>query len=405
MEKIEFAGVKGDLECFGPELLDAVGEVMESGEFILGSHVAEFEDAVCNYLGCKHAIGMSSGSDALISALHCAGIERGDAVITTPYTFISTVSAILMLGAVPVYIDIHPYTYNIEADKIRMVLEMNDNVRAILPVHLFGHPCNMNAIMGIAREYDIDVIEDACQAFGADVPFPKKRSEGGTTWRKAGTIGDVGCFSFFPSKVLGAIGDAGMCVTDNDDIAHDLRAMRNHGQYLYKYQHDALGWNMRMDGIQAAVLRTKLSSIDRLIRARRNVAIIYGADLSDLDLGGHVVTPLVDHQQGFFPHVYAQYALRVMNGHRDPLAEHLRKAGVPVGIHYPRIIPEQPMFDPRDQSYRYDTQEAELLANENLCLPMHPWVTPDQIEYICKSIHEYYEEQGLTRDREAVDET
>lgn len=404
MEKIEFAGVKGDVKCFGPELLDVIGGVLESGEFILGSHVAGFEDAVCNYLGVKHAIGMSSGSDALMTALHCAGIGRGDAVITTPYTFIATATAILMLGAVPVYVDINPYTYNISVEKIKRVLESRDDVQAIVPVHLFGHPCDMAAIRGIAWEYSLNVIEDACQAFGADVPFPKKRSEEGRIWHKAGTIGDVGCFSFFPSKVLGAIGDAGMCVTNDDELATDIRAMRNHGQYHHKYQHDALGWNMRIDGIQSAVLHTKLKSVDELIRLRRDVATHYHRGLRDLGASGHLVTPLLSTDPEFFPHTYSQYVLRVKNGHRDALADYLRRCDIPVGIHYPRIIPEQPMFGDLDDRV-VGIDEARILAKENLCLPMHPWLTTDQVEYVCNVIHAYYywDEHGLTREEEAAD--
>jgi len=336
------------LEELWDEIMAAIERVLRSGQFILGPEVKAFEREVAAYLGVKHAIGVNSGTDALIIALHALGIGPGDEVITTPFTFFATAEAISRVGATPVFVDIDPRTFNINPALIEPAI--TPRTRAILPVHLYGHPADMDPIMEIARAYNLKVVEDAAQAFGALYKG-----------KKAGTIGDVGCFSFFPTKNLGAFGDGGLIATNDDQIAERARMLRVHGARR-RYYHEILGYNSRLDPVQAAVLRVKLHHLDRFNAMRREVALRYSAMLSDIP---QVVLP---QELPYTYHVYHQYTIRLKAVPRDDLCSALEEAGLGTSVYYPVPIHRLPVYAQR--SFRLP--EAERAATEVLSLPMWP---------------------------------
>lgn len=338
-------------------------EILDSTHFILGPKLRELELRIAQYHGVSSAIGVASGTDALHLALLSAGIKEGDEVITTPFTFFATVEAIIYTGARPVFVDIEPDTFNI--NPLLIEEKITPKTKAILPVHLYGHPADMNRIMDIARRYNLLVIEDCAQAFGA-------RCEE----RLVGTFGAAGAFSFYPSKNLGAYGDAGMVITDNPSMAERIKSLRNHGSSM-SYIHDTIGFNSRLDEFQAAVLLVKLKRIDRYNNLRRQKAALYNALLSP----EKVKTPL--ERPGFY-HVYHQYTIRSEN--RDKIQKVLKENGISSVVYYPKPLHLQNALSFLGYT-EGDFPEAENAAREVLSLPIYPELEDGVIEKIAKVVN------------------
>jgi dTDP-4-amino-4,6-dideoxygalactose transaminase len=365
---------------------------LASQRFILGPKLAEFEKAAAEYCGVPHAIGVSSGTDALLAVLMALEIGLGDAVITTAYSFFATGGCIARVGATPVFIDIDPDNYNISARALRQYLEkychltegkfVNENrqlVRALIPVHLFGLCCEMNEMVAISREYNLILIEDAAQAIGAEFPL-----EG--TPAKAGTIGEAGCFSFYPSKNLGAAGDAGLVVCHNDEFAERLRVCRHHGMEAC-YQHHFIGGNFRLDELQAAILKVKLPHLDGWSAARREAAKFYTNEFERAGLDKKIKLPVEPYAESGLRnhHIYHQYVIR--SPRRDELREHLSKREIETAIYYPLALHEQPCFE--YLGYKPgEFPEAERAAREVLALPCFAELTDDEQDRVVAAVRQ-----------------
>jgi dTDP-4-amino-4,6-dideoxygalactose transaminase len=345
------------------EIDQAVGLVLEQTQFILGPNVAAFETEVAAYHGLPYASGCANGTDALLLALRALGIGPGDEVITTPFTFIATAEVVALVGARPVFVDICPDTFNIDPGKIPA--KITSRTKAIIPVHLFGHPADMAPIMDIAQKHHLKVIEDCAQAFGA-------KYQG----QAVGAIGDVGCFSFFPSKNLGCYGDGGIVITRDEAIASKIKMLRNHGSAV-RYYHSEVGYNSRLDEIQAAILRVKLPQIDAANEARRRNATAYCQALAGKDIAPPSERPGCKH-------VYHQFTIRVKN--RKIIADALAGAGSASAVYYPVPLHQQEVF-----LKMYDLKESlnvsETCAGEVLSLPMFPELTPEEIKLITDVIN------------------
>jgi dTDP-4-amino-4,6-dideoxygalactose transaminase len=383
--RLQYAQVKDDVR----RRMDAL---CESQQFILGTPVEELETAVRNYTGCGHAVGMSSGTDALLAILMAMGIGRGDAVVTTPYTFFATAGCIHRVGAEPVFVDIEAETYNMDPQRLdeflrkkcrsgpdgRPVTAAGNRVRAIMPVHLFGCVCDMDRIGALAKEFDLPVIEDAAQAIGADYP-----SKNGETLR-AGAIGEVSYFSFFPSKNLGAFGDAGMATCHGDDLAAQIRLMRNHGMNA-QYHHEKVGGNFRLDALQAVVLSSKLPHLDVWHAARRGNAALYREEFGRLGLLDRITLPVEPYAESGVTnhHIYHQYVIRVPD--RDKVREKLAASGIGCAVYYPVPLHLQECFASLGHAVG-DFPESERAARESLALPIYPELTPSQIREVAESL-------------------
>jgi len=369
--QFEFLDLRAQFASIRDEVMEAVTRVMESQHFILGPEVARFEEKVAAKLGAKHAVGCASGTDALILSLMAAGIGTGDEVITTPFSFIATAGAIAYVGARPVFVDIEPATFNMDPQKIEAAV--TPKTRAVIPVHLFGLPADMGPILAVAKRHNLLVIEDAAQAIGS-------RYHGQFT----GTIGDFGCFSFFPSKNLGAIGDGGLITTNDAGMADKLRMLRGHGS-KQKYLHEILGTNSRLGALQAAVLGVKLRHLDRWEGGRANRAKRYAMLFEQKGLTRHLAY-LQAPPQGFH-HVYNQFTIRASR--RDELKEHLRRKGVPSEIYYPLCLHLQKVFS--GLGYRAGQMPvAEKASAEVLSLPVFPELTDAQQDLVVGGIGEFY---------------
>ncbi|HLF20101.1 MAG TPA: DegT/DnrJ/EryC1/StrS family aminotransferase, partial [Bacteroidota bacterium] len=332
--------------------------------FILGKEVKDFENEVAAYLGVKYAIGCASGTDALQIAMMALGVGPGDEVITTPFTFVATAETIVLLGAKPVYVDIDPKTYNIDPARIERAI--TGKTKAIIPVHLYGQSCDMDTIMDISRKHSLFVIEDNAQAIGAE-----------HKGRKLGGIGSLGCISFFPSKNLGAYGDAGMVVTNDGALAEKIRMIIVHGSRV-KYKHEILGVNSRLDTLQAAILRVKLRYLDQWIEARRKAAGRYNTLFSGKD----VTTPF---EVSYGKHVFHQYTIRLKN--RNDVEKHLEEKKIPHAVYYPIPLHLQQAFR-HVEAAESSFPVTEQAANEVLSLPMHTELTDEQQSYIASSVLE-----------------
>jgi dTDP-4-amino-4,6-dideoxygalactose transaminase len=360
--KVPLLDLKAQYVSIKDELRKAVDEVMENCSFILGSYVQQFEEAVAGYSQTKHAVGVASGTDALLLSLRACQVGPGDEVITTPYSFFATAGVISRLGATPVFVDIAASTYNIDPDQIAD--KISPRTKAIMPVHLYGQCAEMDPIMALAEKHNIMVVEDAAQAIGAEYHG-----------RKAGNIGHLGCFSFFPSKNLGGLGDGGMVVTNDSDLSELVRILRVHGSKP-KYYHSIVGYNSRLDALQAAALQVKLNHLDAWTEARREHARIYNELLKDLP----VVTP---HAETYNRHIYNQYTIRVEN--RDGLQEHLKEAGVGTALYYPLPLHLQECYS--DLNHRQgDFPESEKAAKETISLPVYPELSREGQEYVVEQI-------------------
>jgi dTDP-4-amino-4,6-dideoxygalactose transaminase len=345
------------------EIDDAVREVLDGAQFILGPNVARLEREVADYHGVSNAIGVANGTDALLLALQACGIDRGDEVITTPFTFIATAEVIAQLGAIPIFVDIDPATFNMDVRKIEE--KITEKTRALMPVHLFGHPADMDVICELGRKFNLRIIEDCAQAFGAEYKG-----------KKVGTFGDCGCFSFFPSKNLACYGDGGMVITSDENAAERIRMLRNHGSKV-KYYHTALGYNSRLDEIQAAIVRVKLKRIDVFNDMRRHNAELYRTGITRDDIALPVEMPDCMH-------VYHQFTLK--SALRDTVAEKLRENDIASAIYYPVPLHRQDVFDRLDKGSD-DLKISEDCARTVISLPMFPELTEAEIKQICEVIN------------------
>ncbi|MBU1704244.1 MAG: DegT/DnrJ/EryC1/StrS family aminotransferase [Nanoarchaeota archaeon] len=361
--QIPFLDLKRQYLSIKQELDTAISEIISSQRFILGNEVEQFEKEIANYLNVKHAIGVASGTDALFLSLKALGIKQGDKVITTPFTFIATAEVIANLGAIPVFVDIDPHTFNISADNLKHTLEKEANIKAIIPVHLFGQPAEIEDIIEIAN--GIPVIEDCAQSIGAEY-----------NGRKTGTFGELGCFSFFPAKNLGCFGDGGLITTNSTGLYNKIRLLRNHGSSPEdKYKNMIIGHSSRLDALQARVLRIKLKHLDNWNNKR-----ILNADYYDNML--QIKAPF-KHPKA--KHVYNQYTLRVQN--RSQLRAKLKEIGIPTMVYYPLPLHLQPCFDHLNHK-QGDFPEAEKACEEVLSIPIFPELKTEENEYIAKNLNE-----------------
>jgi len=352
----QYAPIKDDIQ-------QAINRVFETGQYILGDEVAAFESEFARYVGANHGVALNSGTSALHLALLAAGVGRGDEVITVPFTFVATVAAVCYTGARPVFVDIDPRSFTMDTAQLEAAI--TPRTKAIMPVHLYGQPADMDPILAIARKHGLTVIEDAAQAHGAEYKG-----------HRVGSLGTLGCFSFYPGKNLGAYGEGGMVVTNDPKHAETMRMLRDGGQ-AKKYHHVLRGYNYRMEGIQGAMLRVKLRHLEAWTEGRRSRAVEYERHLKDAD----VVRPV---EMPYARHVYHIYAVR--SSDRAELQRTLQTHGVQTGIHYP--IPVHMQEGYRDLGYvEGQFPETERAAREVLSLPMYPELSNNQVEFVAAAVH------------------
>ncbi|MDH5719750.1 MAG: DegT/DnrJ/EryC1/StrS family aminotransferase [Spirochaetia bacterium] len=354
---MQFIDLKAQQERIRQSLDARIAKVLDHGQYILGPEINELEETLAKYVGVKHCITCSSGTDALLMSLMAYDIKPGDEVITTPFTFIATAEVISFLGAVPVFVDIDEKTYNIDHSKIEE--KITSKTKALMPVSLYGQCADMDEINEIGKKHNLPVIEDACQSFGAQYKG-----------RKSCGLSSVGCASFFPAKPLGCYGDGGAIFTDDDLLAEKLKQIRNHGQAV-RYQHSMIGLNGRFDTIQAAVLLSKMEIFDEEVRLREEAGKRYTEKLKN-----KVITPFIKDTNLC---VYAQYTVQVEN--RDGMQKKLNEAGIPSAVHYPIPLNLQPVYQYLNQP-KGSFPVAESLAEKVMSLPMHPYLTDEQIDKV-----------------------
>ena len=375
MKKIDMVDLKGQYKEIEQEIQKSLNQVLHSTQFIKGPDVSEFERDLEKYLGVNNAIACGSGTDALQIALMSLELNPGEEIITTDFTFAATIEVILLLGLKPILVDIDPKTFNIDPNKVKEAL--TKKTKEIIPVHLFGQISNMDEILNIAKENKLFIIEDNAQSMGSTYTFLNGEK------KKAGTIGDIGTTSFFPSKNLGAYGDGGAIFTDDNEFADRIRAISNHGMYK-RYYHDLLGVNSRLDSLQAAILKVKLKYLDSYNQKRQNAANEYNNALKNHE---NIITPF--HNISRSSHVYHQYTIRVTNSDRDKLAEHLSGDNIPYGIYYPLPLHKQKAY--HNDSYIEDNfKVTNKMVNEVISLPMHSELDENQIDYISSSIKSFF---------------
>jgi dTDP-4-amino-4,6-dideoxygalactose transaminase len=385
--KVPLLDLKAQYQALKGEILPVIESVCDSQAFILGAHTSAFEAACAEYCGVPHAVGVSSGTDALLLAMMALGVGGGDAVIVPTFTFFATAGTVVRTGAHPVFLDIDPVTFNLCPAALRSYLEercdrsggvLRDRasgalVKAVVPVHLYGQCADMSTIAAIAREFGLWVIEDAAQAIGAEA----------VDHRRAGSIGDIGCFSFFPSKNLGAFGDAGLCTTRDDGLAERLRVLRVHGGKP-KYYHAVVGGNFRIDEIQSAVLGVKLRHLDSWTAGRQRNAALYRKEFNSAGLDGVVRLPV---ETPGVRHIYNQFVIRVER--RDALRDHLTRHEIGTEIYYPVPLHLQQCFASLGGRVG-DCPESERAAADSVALPVYPELTPEQISYVVEAIGRFY---------------
>ena len=389
--KVPLLDIQAQLAPMREQIIEAAITVIDSTRYIMGPEVVELEEKVAAYSDCCSGVGVSSGTDALLASLMALDIGPGDQVLTTPYSFFATMGVILRCGATPVFADIDPITYNIDPEQIGTLLEQDTDqkIKAILPVHLYGQCADMKPIIELASQYDIAVIEDAAQAIGAE--YPQKTGDG-VQWRKAGSMGLAGCFSFFPSKNLGGIGDGGMIVSNDQSFGDKLVLLRNHGAYP-KYYHEMVGGNFRLDPIQAAVLKLKLPHLENWHQQRRQNAALYNQlfDQSSLISENLVSCPeavYIDEKDGKNRnhHIYNQYVIRVKR--RDELREWLQKNEIGCEVYYPVPLHRQQCLG--NAQTMVSLPHAEKAAQETIALPIYPELTDQMQEYVVETIAKFY---------------
>ena len=369
--KVPLLDLQAQHRSIKAEIDQVVTEVFDSQYFILGPRVSEFEKAIAAYCNCAYACGVSSGTDALLISLMAEGVGVGDEVITTPYTFFATVGSIVRAGAKPVFVDVDPVTFNINPDLI--AAKITSRTKAIIPVHLYGQSADMDPIMSLAAKHGLVVIEDACQAIGTEYKG-----------RRVGSIGDYGCFSFFPSKNLGGAGDGGMVTTNDPGRAVKLNSLRNHGMEP-KYYHKMIGGNFRLDALQAVVLNVKLKYLEQWTIARRSNATRYGRlfEKAKLTKDGTTILPTTVHER----HIFNQFVIRAKR--RDELIAYLRKQEIGCEVYYPVPLHLQECF--AYLGYKQgDFPESEKAAMETLALPVYPELSDDQAEFVVHTARNFY---------------
>ncbi len=366
---VQMVDLKTQYDRLKPEIDQAILEVLETTAFIGGPAVKRFQANLEKYLGVKHVIPCANGTDALQIAMMAVGLKPGDEVIVPAFTYVATAEVIALLQLKPVMVDVDPHTFNVTADIIEKAI--TPRTRAVVPVNLFGQSCDMEPIMALAHAHKLWVIEDNAQAIGADYTFGDGRKA------KTGTIGHIGCTSFYPSKNLGAYGDGGAIYTNDDALAEHLHKIANHGQ-VRRYYHDVVGCNSRLDGLQAAILDVKLRYLDESAAARQRAAAWYDQALGDIPA---LQIPV---RQPNSTHVFHQYTLIVENGRRDALQQHLQDKGIPTMIYYPLPLYEQEAFKPF--TYVHFLPVTDRLCKGVISLPMHPELTEDQLEYIAEAV-------------------
>lgn len=352
-QQIPILDLSPETEALWDELIPAIQGVIRSGHFILGPNVKAFEREVADYLGVRHAIGLNSGTDALVIGLRALGIGPGDEVITTPFTFFATAEAVSMVGATPVFVDIEPDTFNLDIAQVEA--RLTPRTKAVIPVHLFGHAVDMDPLLALAESHNLKILEDVAQAFGGE-----------HRGRKLGTLGDVGAFSFFPTKNLGCYGDGGLVTTNDDQLAEQMRMLRAHGSKR-KYFNEEIGYNSRLDEMQAAILRVKLPHIDSYNEGRRRVAAGYAELLSCLS---GLVLPT---DQPYATPVYHQYTVRIKGHQRDAVQQWLVDAGIGTMVYYPVPVHKLPVY----KGLGFELPVAEAAAEEVLSLPIWPHMHGD----------------------------
>ena len=399
--KVPLLDLSEQYRALAAPIRKAIDEVLEAQNFILGPKVEAFEKAICDYCAARAAVGVSSGTDALLAILMTLKIGAADAVITSAFTFFATAGCVARVGATPIFIDVDPATFNISPAALEKYLANNCRrnannelidrsgkiVRAIIPVHLFGLCCEMDAIHEISERYQLDLIEDAAQAIGAEYFFRGAA-------RKAGTIGEVGFFSFYPSKNLGAAGDGGMIVCRDVDLANRLRACRQHGMER-RYFHHFIGGNFRLDEIQAAILGAKLPFLDGWSAARRAAGDFYRAEFSRRSLTSEVTLPVEPYRDRGLTnhHIYHQFVIRTQK--RDALREHLTKKEIGTAIYYPLGLHQQECFSYLGY-HEGDLPETERAARETLALPMYPELTREAQSYVVNAIADFFDKVRST---------
>ena len=375
---MEFLDLKTQQKRIRKPLEKRINKILDHGAYIMGPEVFELEEKLAEYCGVKHAISCSSGTDALLIPLMAWGIGPGDAVFTTPFTYVATAEVISILGATPVFVDVYESTYNIDCEKLEKAI--GPNTKAIVPVHLFGQPADMEKIMQIAKEHNLYVIEDNAQAIGAEYQFKSGIKQ------KAGTIGDIGTTSFFPSKNLGCFGDGGALFTNDDDLAVKIRGIVNHGMYK-RYHHDVVGVNSRLDSVQAAVLNAKLPHLNSYNKSRQDSARKYSEALKNCN---EIMTPILSN--GCIEicgscdcHVFHQYTIRILSNRRDDLAKYLSDQEIPFGIYYPIPLHKQKAYE--SKAYRDDDfVNTNTLCDQVISLPMHSELSDEQIDFITDKV-------------------
>lgn len=369
--KIPLLDLKAQYESIRGEIQQAVSDVLDSGQYIMGPFVTKFEKSIADYCGVKHAIGVANGTDALLLTLDALNIGPGDEVITSPYTFFASAEVISKVGATPVFVDVEPDTYNLDAYKLEAAI--TDKTKAIIPVHIFGFPVDMDLINSIANKYKLYVIEDACQAIGAEFKN-----------NKTGSMGIAGAFSFFPTKNLGGFGDGGIIVTNDDELAQKLHILRVHGSNP-KYYHSMIGYNSRLDPIQAAALQVKLNYIDQWNQRRRELAFRYNEAFKELPL--KLPNQIEEDRTG----VYHLYMLE--SSRRDELISFLEEKGVSSGIYYPVPLHLQTVYNGLGYA-EGSFPVTEAASKVNLALPLYPELTDEMQDYVISVVHSFYKERG-----------
>lgn len=364
---IPFFDIKAQNAAIREELSKAIDSVIESGKYILGENVAQLENEIASYIGVKYAIAVASGTDALHLALKACGIKQGDEVITTPFTFVATAESIAYCGATPIFVDIEPKTYNIDPNKIEE--KITKRTKAILPVHLYGQACEMSQIIKIAQAYNLKIIEDCAQAIGAEYQG-----------KKVGAIGDVGCFSFFPTKNLGCFGDGGIITTNDESLAKMIRMLRGHGSEK-TYYYEVIGFNSRLDEIQAAILRVKLRFLEKFTDLRRKNAETYYRNLAGIS---EITLP---QELSNTHHVFNQFTIRATK--RDALFNHLKSHGISTMIYYPLSLHLQKAFSYLGHKLG-DFPQSEKAQSEVLSLPIYPELQECQLNEIVSAVKAFY---------------
>jgi len=372
--KIQMVDLQTQYHRLKPEIDAAMQEVIESSAFINGPAVKKFQAGLGEYLNAKHVITCGNGTDALQAALVALDLQSGDEVITTAFTFIATVEVIGLMKLTPVLVDVDPHTYTIIPEQVEAAI--TDRTKAIIPVHLFGQGADMIKLKEIARKHDLYLIEDAAQCLGADYTTEQGQ-------QKLGTIGNIGCTSFFPSKNLGCFGDGGACITNDDKLAEKLRMFVNHGAKI-KYYHETIGVNSRLDTLQSAILNVKLPHLNDFNKRRQAAASFYDnafKDIDGIDIPGR--NPGSEH-------VFHQYVLRVKNGKRDELKEWLKQRGIPAMVYYPVALHKQKAFE-KWMTNDVSLPNSEMLTEEVLALPIHTEMTKEQLEHIKNGVLSFFE--------------